>query len=554
MCDSNSMKGLRKHKLWFLATFFLVVGVLSMTAYGVDQCIGPLDIRSPVYAGTKVIAYEHGMAGCPVYVYADGKLVGQSEAVTCTGAGEVYLTRALKQGETITAKQDTNGYATWPQKAPKVEKLPSSLLLNGEKFKTPSILPPFVECQRGVRLEGLVEGARASVTCWGLSFTPSCSSGSNWTPYQGTFVGLEPELRAGEKLVARQDMDSAFPYASDDSTPQVVQGLPKALPSPIIVLDVDNDGVQDFIVGSNTITVCGLWVGALLKVYAVDQQNKWKVVGGGIATNICNFTHIETVKKDLKYCVRQSLCELESPKPTECVFASDSINVPVIREPLCEGDMEVIVDQTALGSAVWIQDSGKNDKGNATAPGATTVVPVNDGVPLKPGDMVCVKQNNASLDSGWSNIWVTVQSKNSPKCEKTPGPPPCTPGKGTAKLSRDSSVCQMFLVHAYTGNIGISGVKNAMLQRIINNSSDFRIDIVQVFNPKNPSGTGLFMCEQFGPKCDNTKVIATIQPNSSWNNINSSMYPFYSVRACLESVTGAAFPLTVDIDYEYDCK
>jgi len=558
MCDRNSMKGLWKHKLCLLAMFFLVVGALSVAAYGAGKCTGPLDIGSPIYEGTKVIAYEHGTAGCPIYVYADGKLVGKGSAVACTGAGEVSLTRALKQGETITAKQDPNGYATWSQKAPKVEKLPSSLLLNGEKFKTPSIMPPYAECQQGVRVEGLVEGARASVTC-GLSFAPStCSSGSAWTPYQRTFVGVKPVLRAGDKLVSRQDMDSQVPYASEYSTPKVVQPRPKKLPSPTIVEDVGNDGVLDVLVGTEAILVCDLWVGATLRVYAVDQQNNWRDVGHCIATNECNIQPIEKVKKGLKYCARQYLCDVKSPEATHCVFANDSINVPVIREPLCEGAIEVIVDKTALGSTVWIQDSNNNHKGNATAfQGGTTVIPVDGGVPLKQGDKIRVKQSNTSLDSGWSNTWVTVQSKNSPNCEKTSGTP-CTPGKGTAKLWRGSTPCQYTIsvpaTHDYQGDISISGgVKNAMLQRIINKSADFRIKIVQDFNPKNPSGS-LGLCQSEGPLCTNTKVIATIQPNGSWNNINSSMWPFYRVKACLESVTGATFPLTVDIDYEYDCK
>ncbi len=557
MCNRNSTKGMRKNELWLAAMLFLVVGALAVAAYGAN-CTGPLDIHSPVYAGTKVIGYEHGTDGCPIFVYADGKLVGQGSAVTCTGAGEVTLTRALNVGETITAKQDPSGYATWSQKAPKVAKIPSSLLLNGEKFNTPSIIPPFVECQQGVKVQGLVEGVRANVTC-GLTFTPTvCSSGSTSTPYQSTYVGVKPQLKAGGALMASQDMDSKWPAASEYSTQVTVQGLPKKLPMPRIVADVDNDGVPDVLVGSKALWMCDEWVGAVLEIYSVDQKNNWKVVGRGIVVGECSWQRIKPLEKGLKYCARQSLCELQSPEPTNCVFANDTINVPVIREPLCAGDIEVLVDKTAFNSTVSIQDSNNNDKGNATAPGSTTVIPVTGGVPLQQGDKVRAKQYNASLDSGWSTKWVTVQAKNGPDCEKRSGKPVCTPGKGTAKLWRDSSPCQYKIsvppTHAYQGDISISSkVTNVMLQRIINKSPDFRIKIVQDFNPKNPSGS-LGLCESEGPLCTNTKVIATIAPLGTWNNINRSMYPFYRVKACLESVTGASFPLTVDIDYEYDCK
>jgi hypothetical protein len=300
-------------------------------------------------------------------------------------------------------------------------------------------------------------------------------------------------------------------------------------------------------------------------VYSVDKKNTQQRVGGGTANNNCNVVAVEPLKKGLKYYARQSLCKLKSPEPKDFVVPTNSINIPKIREPLCEGDIDVIVDKTADTSMVWIQVNSKGkirDKGNATAQGSTTVVPVMDGVSLKTGDRVRVRQDNETLDSGWSKQWVIVESKTGQRCEErgdtpTPSSPPatvCTPGTDTATLWRDQSQCQ-FLTgspRAYQGDI--KGDKGAVLQKIINTSSDFRIKVVKEFNPKNPAGSDGVSCTSFGPKCSNTQVIATIEPKGSWSNINKSCWPFYRVYACLESVTGATFPLTVDIKYEYTCK
>lgn len=97
--------------------------MISRFATGAEQpdCTTPLDIYTPVYAGTKVIGHENGTHGCRVLIYADAdpNPVGISE-VSFLGWGKVILNRALKEGETITGRQDAVGYSTFPQKSPKV--------------------------------------------------------------------------------------------------------------------------------------------------------------------------------------------------------------------------------------------------------------------------------------------------------------------------------------------------------------------------------------------------------------------------------------------------
>ena len=141
-----------------------------------------------------------------------------------------------------------------------------------------------------------------------------------------------------------------------------MQQTPKSLPSPKIIEDVGNDGVLDVVVGTDVMNLCDLWIGAVVRIYAVDQKNNWRQVGGGIASDHCNWGYVEPVKKGLKYCASQSLCKIASLKQAQCVFATNSINIPQIREPLCEGDIEVLVDKTAFGSTVLMQVNGKAEE------------------------------------------------------------------------------------------------------------------------------------------------------------------------------------------------
>lgn len=77
----------------------------------IGPCESPLDVLSPVYAGTKIIAYYHGTERCDVQVFADSNLVGTG-TVGALGMGEILLTQPLKAGQLISASQSNPAYAT----------------------------------------------------------------------------------------------------------------------------------------------------------------------------------------------------------------------------------------------------------------------------------------------------------------------------------------------------------------------------------------------------------------------------------------------------------
>lgn len=499
----------------------------------------PIDIARPVHKGTQIVAYQHGTAGCPVLIYANGQGVGQS-TVSPMGYGKVRLNRALLEGEILTAKQDVNGYPTWPQKAPKVEKIPSDRLLNGEQFKAPSILPPTVHCQAGVRVQGLVEGVQAHVS-------GGQTGGSAWTPYDEDFVGVSPVLQKDDELEAYQDMDVGFPKPSAPSTPKTpVEKLPERLQPPTITEDVGGDGVLDVLLGNDGVTVCDLFVGAKLDVYSVDKQNNKERVGGGIATAACNYATVEKkLAKDLKYCAVQSLCELKSEENAKCVFAQGSIAKPSIREPLCEDDVQVIAEKTSPGSTVWLQRN-KGDGGNATASGAATVINIVGGKPLQEGESIAVRQSNALLDSGWS---ADVKVKSKREC----APPPetaCVPGKRVMTLQKLPDACPVFGVEAYTG--AIPAVQDGELLSITNNTSQWTVELVDSHNTAGQLGTEA--CVAHGGLCHNVTALADLAPGASWSNIAlPTLAGGRVVYACLKPLSNAAPPSLVNIEYEVQC-
>ena len=403
---------------WFMLTVMILLLCMPSAAICEDSCTTPLDIFSPVYAGTKIIGYENGTAGCPVFIYATSltgtvELVGAPTTVSPVGWGPVALKRALKEGEVITGKQnDQSGFPTWSSRVPVVAKIPSSDLINGEKFKMPGIDPPTVACQNGFNVSGLVEGARAGFQETGQSN----ASGVAWSPYGHIFLGVRGGLKKNDHLASWQDMEKNFPLRSD-SFKTAVKGRPNDLPAPEIP-ELD-EFVPAVVTGSPILSVCNLWAGATVDIYEIDpsldaaQQDIMKEkVGGGIAVDTCTLYYLKhPLLKGRAYFARQSLCSVF--KDGKAVSPTDWISRPVVCEPLCQGDTQVVASQTQRGSTVFVRvkTQGKEIISTATAPGYVTVIPLSGGQPLNTGDSVSVKEANQLLDSDWGILESTVMSK-----------------------------------------------------------------------------------------------------------------------------------------------
>jgi hypothetical protein len=225
-------------------------------------------------------------------------------------------------------------------------------------------------------------------------------------------------LQKGDRISAWQDMGKPFPKRSDPCFGGVQQ-LPQNLNNPVLPTTLKNGQVPALLWGNTAIDVCQLWVGALVDIYSIDSQlyglNKElykERVGGGVANALCNIFPLgKPLQRDTIYFARQSLCAVH--KDSNPVIPSEQISSPVICQPLCQGDTQVTVNYTQPNSSVTIRvtSQGQQTLSNATAPDLITVVPTGEGVALKTGDTVAVRQSNIYLDSGWTSPEAPVITK-----------------------------------------------------------------------------------------------------------------------------------------------
>jgi hypothetical protein len=126
----------------------------------------------------------------------------------------------------------------------------------------------------------------------------------------------------------------------------------------------------------------------------------------------------------------------------------------------------------------------------------------------------------------------------------------CKPGKGIVKLYRIVSECSQGSTQPYTGIVPV--IKKGSLKRITNSTTQWKINLVDSFNLKGIEGNA--RCEKYGDHCWDLVPKAFLKPGESWvstalNNLNAGDV----INACLEPLTNDAFPLEVEIEYEYDC-
>jgi hypothetical protein len=126
----------------------------------------------------------------------------------------------------------------------------------------------------------------------------------------------------------------------------------------------------------------------------------------------------------------------------------------------------------------------------------------------------------------------------------------CKPGKGIVTLYRIVSECSQGSTQPYTGIIPI--IKKGSLKRITNTTTQWKINLVDSFNLKGIEGNA--RCEKYGDHCWDVVPKAFLKPGESWvstalNSLNAGDV----INACLEPLTNDAFPLEIEIEYEYEC-
>jgi hypothetical protein len=408
----------RRTGIPILGVLVLIIGLPGLLWGQYVDHISPPTFYEPIYVGTQIVGVGGGTAGNQVTVYATGssgtELVGTGR-VSYVGWGPVELTRPLKKDEIITARQskgDETSYATWPEHAGQVDKIPTTRLINGEKFHPPRVPGEIFVCQKGFLVDDVVEGTRVT---YEISH-PSPETGSVWTPYPGVFIRVKNTqgLLENQQIKALQGLAVSAPHPSDYSSPAVQVKPAPALDDeryqPIIITDSDGDGVQDDLVGTRVIKVCNTLTGATLRVYTKHQTSGVESeLGKGVSAGGCTLVFVKPVPPSNDIYAQQWLCDNE-PKspPSEKVVPKTTIGVPQLEEPICEGAVEITVLNAPVYAEIELQVRPKNKtefepKGGKTASEGADTVTIGGGKTLQAGDQVRVRVKNETLVGTWSS-------------------------------------------------------------------------------------------------------------------------------------------------------
>lgn len=380
--------------------------------------ISPPGIFSPIYNGAEIIGYKDAKAGYNINIYANNsELIGKG-TVTPWGYGKIKVNRPLSEGDIITAAQvnnNDNSYQTWLADAVTVQKIPTSRLINGEKFYPPTILEPIYDCQKGYWVKDLIEGVQVTNEISNPSFGISTFA----TPYQNIFV-LCSDLEENQEIRSKQ----SFPSQTSPNESEYCQAV-KVQPKPSTLQDSNFEPIinkDKLVEGVSLIEVLNLITGATVEIFSLNPSSGEKTkIGGGISAGYKTIFQVEPLTS-LNIVAEQSLCELKSPS-SKPVKPKNSINLPKIKEPICEGAIKVFIRNTLLSADVEVKVKRKGQTvfvplGSATAPGGTTTIYLGGGVPLKEGDQIIAKQSTTSLSSIWTDP-VTVEAYSA-ECECFP--------------------------------------------------------------------------------------------------------------------------------------
>ncbi len=341
----------------------------------VDHLSPPI-IDAPVYDCARTVLVKGYTVGAEVILYANG-----NEELA---KGKPYfwywpftLTRALIEGDVVTAIQKVKGESSYPTRDPViVARLPGYVLEN--KLGQPKIEPPLYDCQRAVSVKQLVEGCLTEV------FTGTSNLiGQGYTPFQDTLVKTPP-LVEGQDISAQQSFCSQQ-YKSPRSVPEPVLERPTSLPTPVV-------DESSLLPGSGSVAVDNLVLGALVDIYA-DQQR----IGGGITPGGSVVFEVNPPIQDgPEYWAKQALCNVESSGPK--TTAKGILDAPKLESPLCEGGKSASFLETKLNTTIRLYGDGKQ-VGQGAGSGGRVTLSLGDNLVLKAGEVISATQETDQLVS-----------------------------------------------------------------------------------------------------------------------------------------------------------
>jgi hypothetical protein len=301
--------------------------------------LSPPIVNAPIYECTRAVVVDSFTPGALVQVYSNGTEVVGS-ATPHYGFDEIELTRPLSLGEIITATQTVNEIESLHSHTPvEVSALPD---FPSGRPPAPCVISPIFACGRVVGVAELVPGARVIVNEDGVDI------GSKNTANDRESV-LTASLTDGKVVKARQlicqDVTGMSALESPSSDGLTVLPVPDPFEGP----KLEEDSV---VVGNNSVTLDGLYVGALVKV-----RNGTTVVGSGYATGSRNWVPLsDAIEASWVVGASQELCG--SHAPAEPVTPTTRLDAPQIIGPVCDTDQTVRVGKSVLNATVALFRNG----------------------------------------------------------------------------------------------------------------------------------------------------------------------------------------------------
>jgi hypothetical protein len=296
--------------------------------------LSPPFVHPPIHECAGAVHVSGFIPEATVEVFAGGsESIGK--AIPILGFADIQLTRGLKLGEKITATQ-TVGNITSGQS-------PIPVVVTGYPpggLGKPEVGKDLYECGVIVPVDKLVESVRVHVNEnqgeVGRRDAPSC-----WVP-----VWTDP-LHKGGKVTAIQKACEDVPDKLIKSLESdAVEVKPAPIPPPKPVMEPP-------IIGNNAVTLSGLLVGAIVRVFEGGDE-----VGGGGATGDANWCPLAKPITDAsKMTAIQELCGKPSD-PSDPVDPVKKLDAPLVLSPICDGAQFVVIRNTVVNATVVVKRNG----------------------------------------------------------------------------------------------------------------------------------------------------------------------------------------------------
>lgn len=362
--------------------------------------LSPPIVYDPIHECAQVVYVFSFVPHATVTVYANmTEQVGQ--AAPHFAFADIPLTRPLKLGEKITATQTIVSQASAHTVQPvEVTAYPP------EGLGKPVVGNDIYEC--GVIVP--VDKLSPSVTV--KAFEDVTEVGSAVTPDPWVPVWTQP-LHVAKHVTAQQfacEGISTKEIKGPVSEPVSVKPASHPMPKP----GVDP---QSLVVGNDTVTLTGLYVGA--QVVVSDNGVK---VGSGWATggaNWCPLTSVLTSTSNIT--ATQELCGDTSP-PSDPVEPLKELKAPKVLSPICDKSQFVILRDTIVNANVVVFRNNQ-PVGYSGAISGDLIVTLSGAVHLTAGDVVTARQYLGSNVSPLSNAVTVSAALQVPAVEVLGGEP-----------------------------------------------------------------------------------------------------------------------------------